>query len=232
MNRYRYPGTIQAPSYCNNNKQCNPRIIKVCPPAPYIQRSACRANISDRAIVRYINNNCTVKCDSKFVLETFSGHVLLPTNLDQFCGFDFKDGEIVAVEAEDLSSIMCSDDVKINAIPVKLFKLVRTWSGVIKELFGVVSKEVDSLGLEYYMVTETTDLTLSDPYFRMVQNRLLFDKIIIKYEIFNIMGEEDAIQTAESLIGKIIRATYVNYGKETKKRVGAPVVITDFEIVE
>ncbi|VBB18932.1 hypothetical protein YASMINEVIRUS_1464 [Yasminevirus sp. GU-2018] len=236
MNRYRYPGTIPASTNCCKPKECNPKIIKVCPPAPYIQRSACRANISDRAVVRHIPPNMACSATIKFALETFSGLVLLPMNLDKFCGYDFKDGEIVAVEAEDLSSVVCKDEMCFDAVPVKLFNIMRTWKGHIHKATGVVSvafdpqKEDGTQGDSYYMLTETTDLTLTDPYFREVNNRLLFDKIVIRYEIFNIMGEEDSAQTMADLVGKTISVTYVDYGQETRKRIGIPIVITEFSV--
>lgn len=230
MNRYRYPGTIPASTKCCGPKECNGKIIKVCPPAPYVQRSACRATISDRAVIRYIPDNIACNLSVKFVLETFSGLVLLPMNFDRFCGLDFNDGEIVAVEAEDLSSVVCETEVCFNATPVKLFKIMRTWKGQIHEATGVVSLETDTTGAQYYMLTETTDLTLTDPYFREVYNRLLFDKIVIRYEIFNIMGQEDSSQTMANLVGKTIHTTYVDYGKETRKRIGLPIVITKFTI--
>jgi hypothetical protein len=41
---------------------------------------------------------------TRFVLETFSGLILFPTNLNQFCGFDvFKEGDAVAVAGEDMT---------------------------------------------------------------------------------------------------------------------------------
>lgn len=101
LQRYRFPGEIPVPKKCREPKQCRPYItIKVCPPTPYIKDTECRPNIFDRAIVHYVPEALKCQYNAKFLLETFSGMVLLPRNLDRFCGYDFKDGEVVAVEAE------------------------------------------------------------------------------------------------------------------------------------
>lgn len=246
MYRYRYPGTIAPPDYCNHPKTPANVIIKPCPPRPYIGRSACRSNISDRAIIRYIpceilecNNNhdkCHNKCNknkgSTFVLETFSGMFLYPMNLDRFCDYTFNDGEIVAVEAEDMSSVTCVSDLCVDAVPVKLFKILRTWKGLIHEATGTVSLEVDSNGNEYYMLTQTNSLVTSDPYFKLVNNTLLFNTVVTHFEIFTITGQEDPLETLASLVGKTIKVTYVDYGKETRTRIGAPIVITKYTVLD
>jgi hypothetical protein len=101
MRRYRFPGQTSIPTKCNQPKECKPYItIKVCPPLPYIKDRECRSNVYDRAIVHYVPESLKCKYKAKFLLETFSGLVLYPRNLERFCGYDFKDGEVVAVEAE------------------------------------------------------------------------------------------------------------------------------------
>lgn len=170
----------------------------------------------------------------RFVLETFSNSLILcPINLDRFCGYDFKDGEIVAVEAEDMSNVSHQENTCCipGAIPVKLFNIKRTWKLQIHQLRGIVQASIDSNGQRYHMVTEVTDLTSGDPSFSKTQNSLLFSPIVIHYEIVNIMGQTDAETTMVSLEGKIINATYVDYGAETKERIGLPIVITDYVVV-
>lgn len=177
---------------------------------------------------------CETVCRPRFVLETFSNSLILcPINLDRFCGYDFKEGDVVAVEAEDMSGVPCQGDICeiAGSIPVKLFNIKRTWKLEIRQLRGIVQAVVDNNGIGYHMVTEVTDLTAGDPTFRETENSLLFAPIVINYEIVNIMGQEDAEATMRNLEGKIISAVYVDYGTETSDRVGLPIVITDFTIV-
>lgn len=226
--RYRYPGIIPVHSSCKPKEKRPFTIIRPCPPMPYISDSSCRPNIFDRAVIRYSDDTKNVG----FFLETFRGLILIPVNLDQFCGFNgFKDGDVVAVQAEDMSGSIC-DDTVCSGIPVKILTINRTWKNLIRELDGIVSVDTDADGIMYYKVTETTDLTVNDPYFRQVRNVLLFDPIVINYEIFNILGVSDVQDTLESLLGRRIKATYVDYGKETRKRNGLPIVILNFEVLE
>lgn len=162
-------------------------------------------------------------------------------NLERFCGFNFKDGEVVAVQAEEISTLVdrdmigceCGYDGLEHAIPVNLFSIVRTWKGIIRNLHGVVSRQVDAYGQPYYIATEVSTLRHRDErYFRLVENELLFNKVVIHYEIVNIMNQFDTLKTLENLVGKRIIATYVDYGNETRFRIGAPIVITKFNIVE
>jgi len=101
MRRYRFPGEVSVPAKCTEPKECKPYItIKVCPPVPYIKDLQCRPNIYDRAIVHHVPESLMCTYEAKFLLETFSGLILIPRNLDKFCDYKFKDGEVVAVEAE------------------------------------------------------------------------------------------------------------------------------------
>lgn len=386
MNRYRYPGEIINPIRFCEKPPYNPRIIVPCPPNPYIQHTPCRPIISDRAVVRcVIGDNCEGECvnepinecsdicrppKARFVLETFSSGILYPLNLDKFCGYDFKDGEIVAVEAEDLTCLLrdiecrkeckveyecesecvcekkckykidyiseckceekckseckckekckskckcktncdsdsdcgcktnydckckekckseckCKEKCKIDckqecrpilikeckeeckpvytpirteicntvckprcsancvvrcddkcdSIPVNLFRIMRTWCGVIHTIRrGLVTIETDKHGFKYFMITETYNKQIAsrDPYFKLVYNQLLFGNIVIRYAIVNIMGQKDAEATMARLVGKVIEAVYVDYGNESKHRIGLPIVITEFEVV-
>src|SRR2546430_7485709 len=102
--RYRFPGRMEYVPECCNKSECGPyTIIRTCPRPPYIRDDACNPNIYDRAIIRHTPHKFKNRVKSKFLLETFSNLILCPVNLHQFCGYDFKDGEIVAVEAENLS---------------------------------------------------------------------------------------------------------------------------------
>ena len=143
----------------------------------------------------------------QFVLETFTDSLILcPINLDKFCGYDFKDGDIVAVEAEDMTSVACQENICgiFEAIPVKLFNIKRTWNMEIRQLRGLVQRAVDDNGISYHMIIEVTDLTTGDPTFKQTKNSLLFDPIVIYYEIHNILGQIDAETTMQSLEGNII----------------------------
>jgi hypothetical protein len=102
----------------------------------------------------------------------------------------------------------------------------------IRQLRGLVQRAVDDNGISYHMIIEVTDLTTGDPTFKQTKNSLLFDPIVIYYEIHNILGQIDAETTMQSLEGNIISATYVDYGTETKERLGMPIVITDYMTVE
>jgi hypothetical protein len=237
MSRYRFPGRTPVPSYCNKKPNCDPyTIIKACPPQPYIKDTACSANIYDRAVVQrtYDCDGCTLK--PKFLLRTFSGPILCPINLDKFCGYDFRDGEVVAVEAEDATNYVgrekkCRcEKICGNSLPVKLFNIKRIWKREMREVTGVVSEVFDSRGLPYFILTEVTFLADGHPYFELSENSLLFDPIKINYEIFNVMSSCDAVTTLKELEGKVITATYVDYGYETNDRDGIPVVITDYRV--
>ena len=236
MPRYRFTGRqTGTPTYCLP-KECKPFIIvKSCPAPPYIKDSPCRPNIYDRAIVRHITattittttSTTTTTCNNQtfkplFVLETFSNLILCPVNLNQFCGYNFNDGEVVAVEAEDLSSVPnivnpCQIDFP-NSIPVTIFNIKRTWNLSIRYLTGIVSNEVDSNGVSYYMVTEFASSSNNNP-------------ITIQYEIYNIMGQEDLLTTLSNLVGITISASYVDYGTETVERLGIPIVIFDYILI-
>jgi hypothetical protein len=243
MPRYRFPGrTTTIPAYCAP-KVCKPLIeIKVCPPQPYIRDNACKPNIYDRAIIRVLSpdNGCGKKqchleqVKPRFVLETFHKSLILcPLNLHRFCGYDFKDGEIVAVEAEDMlcppsqETICCVP----GAISVKLFNIKRTWKLEIRHLQGIVQAAVDNNDIPYHIITEVTDLSQGDPTFAMTENVLLTSPIVIYYELVNIMGQVDAEATMVSLEGKTISATYVDYGTETPDRLGLPIVVTDYKVL-
>ena len=112
MPHYSFPGQTKVPAYCCEKKPCKPfTIIEVCPPKPYIKDNACKANYYDRAIVRC--PRISKHCKAKFLLETFRGLYLQPTNLDNFCGYDiFKDGDVVAVQAQ----LECMDPCTENII--------------------------------------------------------------------------------------------------------------------
>src|SRR5271169_2265411 len=125
MRRYRFPGEVAVPKSCSVPKVCRPYItIKSCPPPPYIKDKQCRPNVFDRAIVHYVPEEFKCKYDARFLLETFSGPVLIPKNLDKFCGYNFKDGEVVAVEAEVIqceekctsSETECADNIECDRV--------------------------------------------------------------------------------------------------------------------
>lgn len=209
-----------------------------CPPTTQKPYCGCKSS-NKRHDSICCEQKCGFKCEPicespRFVLETFSDSLILcPINLDRFCGYDFKDGEVVAVEAEDMSSVNCQANICgiTGAIPVKLFNIKRTWKMEIRNLRGIVQAAVDNNGQSYHMVTEVTDLTVDSVTFKETENKLLFDPIVIHYEIKNIMGQTDAQTSMTNLEGKIISATYVDYGTETRERIGLPIVITDYTIV-
>lgn len=224
MPKYRFPGKIEVPSYCN--KPCEPKpftIIKPCPPKPFIKDTACRANIYDRGVIRTICH-----CDIPFVIDCFHiGLVVVPVNLDLFCDYDFKDGEIVAVEAEDASSC-CNNKYSCLGLPVNIYNIKRVWRQEIRKATGVVSLAKDNNNVNYYKVTETYDPTSGKPYSSVTENSLTLNLIRINYDIYNIIGGYNPAD----LVGKTINFTYVDYGTETPERDGIPIVITQFTILE
>jgi hypothetical protein len=125
MRRYRFPGEVPVPKKCNEPKICRPYIsIKSCPRPPFIRDKQCRPNIYDRAIVHYVPEELKCKYDARFLLETFTGLILIPKNLDKFCGYNFKDEEVVAVEAEVIQCVEksttceteCADNIKCVSV--------------------------------------------------------------------------------------------------------------------
>lgn len=275
MHRYRFPGEVAVPASCNKPKECKPYIIlKVCPPIPYVKNKKCLPKVFDRAIVHCVPESLRCKYDAKFLLETFSGLVLYPRNLDKFCGYDFSDGEVVAVEAEIIqckkeevkcpsfcptekntkicncgcvkkelckcdkeekpactTTITTTTDVVDGAISVKLFRILRVWKFEKKTLTGTVLYNYDNNGVGYYLVRETVDLATGVPYAKLVENVLNTQSYVINFEIFNIMGVSDPQKTMNDLLGKVITAEYVDYGQETRARIGIPIVIFKYDVV-
>ena len=226
---YSFPGKLDVPAYCNNKKKCEPfTLIKSCPPKPFIKDTACKPNVYDRAIVRYVD-----KCDchdSGILLEAFSGIFLDPVNIYKFCGRDiFKDGDIVAVEAEVDT---CNTSAYTNALAVKLFTLKKVWKQEIRTATGTVSTAVDNNGITYHTLTEVYDPKGDNPYFKLTENSLLFNLYVITYDIFNIMGVSNLDETFAELEGKVISVVYTDYGTETKERSGIPIVITQYQMVQ
>jgi hypothetical protein len=245
MNRYRYPGKNPVPAYCCQEKVSKPfTIIKPCPPPPQQHDEPCRGNIYDRAVIRITPDDILSTVGVKFLLEIFSAPVypqvhntlLYPINLDYFCDYDFKEGEIVAVQAEDMSSVVCAEKLGVNAIPVKIFSISRTNKMAKRQnVVGTVSQETDSNGVQYFMLTETFNPNVNnDPYFTLIRNRLDFDTFAIRYEIYNIVGVANPKQTLMNLAASktTVLVDTVDYGRETKERVGMPIVITNLSIVQ
>jgi hypothetical protein len=254
MRRYRFPGETPVPRHCREPKQQRPYIsLKVCPPPPYIKDTECRPNIYDRAIVHFVPESQKCKYDAKFLLETFSGQVLYPRNLERFCGYDFQDGEVVAIEAEiiqcekpvndcnDKCDNRCNDkcnvsfttvtDIVDGAISVKIFKILRVWKFDKKKLTGVVLPNTDLNGNNYHIIRETVNLATGTPYATLVENVLDTQSYVINYELFNIMGVNNPKQTMQNLEGKFITAEYVDYGQETADRLGIPIVVFDYVVL-
>ena len=218
---YRFTGRqANVPKY-NLPKEKKPYTeIRTCDTNSYIIDSASSPNIYDRALIRYISTN-------QFVLDTFSKLILYPINLDTMCGNHFKDRDIVAVEAEDVSDKI--EPIMANTIPVKIFTIKRTSKMLIHDATGIIKISTDSNGMQYYLLVEKTDLTITDPYFKLTQNKLLFNNIVINYEVVNIMGLTEPIT---NLLNKKITVSYVDYGKETKERLGLPIVIFNYKIIQ
>jgi hypothetical protein len=271
MSRFRYPGIIQPAEFCYKKPPQPIEVIAV-QQKPYMAHDPCKPVIMDRAIVRIkmCNNRQVV------MFETFGGLLLMPINFGAFVGYNFKGGEIVAIEAQYMSNIFsykkscqCSSahstcdpsyittcdpsytttcepsytttcdpsyttdsppQNEMDATPVKLLHIAKTWNKLIRHFNGVVTKEVDKNGITYYMLTETTNLTASDPYFRDVNNKLLFRTIKVRYDIVNVLGVSDVASILESFVGHNISGVYVDYGKETRYREGLPIVIIDYVI--
>lgn len=232
--RYRYTGRQPNTYVPRPQKPDKLTIIKPIYNEPYVKDRACLPNIYDRAIIRAVPDELKSAFNGDFVIETFSNLILVPVNLSKFQGYqtNFNDGDIVAFEAEDLSSISTCT-YPINAIPVNIFKINRSWSQLIRTVTGVVSYEQDNNGYYYYMLTETHNISSesSDPYFNLYNSNYQYDKnIYIHYEIFNIMNVIDPAQTLNNLVGKTVTVTYIDYGKETKERIGLPIVIIEHAI--
>jgi hypothetical protein len=229
--RYRYPGEVRVPESCCK-ENCRPyTVVKGVNKVPFVKDRACNPNIYDRAIVRRIP--CDLKCEikPKFILETFNNLLLCPINLNKFCAYNFEDGEVVAVEAENVSGVVCKKDYCgdfDDVIPVKIFNIKRVWHKLIREIRGIVTRNLDSNGIPYYRLTEITTLPEGTGIERLSQDQLLFYPIHITYEIYNIMNVENSEETLRSLDGKIIDAVYVDYGHETRDRIGFPIVIINF----
>lgn len=237
MSRYRYTGRIKSTIECNNPIECKQfTIIKPITQVPYVRDTQCNPNIYDRAIIRAIPDEYKSDFDVAFIIETFSNLILVPVNLNIFLGYttNFKDGDIVAIEAEDISAITtCSYPIP-NAIPVKLFKISRTWNQIINTSTGIVSYERDSNGKYYYMLTEKRNISLesNNPFYDQINGGYQYDKnIYIHFEIFNIMNVDDPLQVLNDLVGKTIKVKYVDYGNETRERIGLPIVIIDHTIL-
>jgi len=231
MPRYRFPGKTPVPAICNKKPDRKPfTTIKACPKPPYIKDSICNPNIYDRALIRHTPDSLKFEVKPKFLIETFSGLILCPINLKKFCGYDFKDGEIVAVEAEDLSKVICKKDYGNfdDLIPVQLFKIKRVSPLLIHEATGIVTLEVDSNGIPYHMLTEITNPPDTKPFIKTTENILFYEPIVIRYEIYNIMNVQNPEAVMKGLEGTSITATYVDYGEETKERIGLPIVITQY----
>ena len=267
MPRYRFPGKMPVPEELCQVKPCpTPVIIKPCPPPPFIDKRICNAKIYDRAIIR---KPCDVKCKLHvpFIIETFSNLILLPTNLNKFCGYDFVEGDLVAVEAEvvpgnfnceytctlpdcnttneQIDNNSCDNITvynyectttaapKSNMIPVTIFNIKRIWKRLIRTVVGHVTKEIDTNGISYYMLTEVYTKDATVPFNLRFQNSLKYQVFTIQYEIVNIMNvcSENVAATMESLVGSDISAVYVDYGTETPERAGIPIVITDYTVL-
>jgi hypothetical protein len=235
--RYRFPGKQDAPAYCDIIPECKPfTIIKACPPKPFVRDVACRGNVYDRGIIRMTPPDKMCEIKAKFVIETFHRNngnnlILYPLNLDIFCGYTnaFKDGAIVAVEAQDESK-SCTSPIPC-ALPVKLFGIKRVWKWEIRSGRGSVHHAVDSNGITYYKLVETYDPTAGDPLMPLTENSLKLRSTTIDYEIYNIMDVCNLEQTLAGLVGRTIIVTYLDYGKETPERRGIPIVITEYTVV-
>jgi hypothetical protein len=190
-----------------------------------------------------------------YLLETFRGLYLRPTNLDKFCGYDiFKDGDVVAVQAQlecvdpcdNVTTTLCPsttstpcdnscdnscETLYCDAIPAKIFDIKKVWKLDVKTVTGKVTVATDNNGIQYHKLTEIYDLTAGNPYFKMTENSLLFNPYIIDYDIYNIMGVDDLGAAFAYLEGKEITAQYTDYGTETKERSGIPIVITKFQVI-
>ena len=225
MSRFRYPGTIDPADFCYKEPQKPMKIIAF-QQQPHLSRNPCNPVIMDRAVVQIKTYNGK----QTIMFNTFGNLLLMPVNLEFLRGYNFKGGEIVAIEAENISNNTCSTTVNTNAIPIKLLYIAKTWNKLIRNFNGVVTKEVDKKGTMYYMLTEVTNLTLSDPNFRDVNNSLLFSNIKIYYDIVNIMGVANVANTLESFVGRTVSGVYVDYGTEAQYRDGIPIVIIKFAI--
>lgn len=229
----RFPGFVKAPFPCKK-PDCGPiRIVKCCPPKPFIKKNLCRARFYDRAVVvRFGDGECptvTDKCGNtkqvEIMIETFGGPVLIPTNLEQYCAIDkYPDNEIIAIHAEDESEEYCTD---LNACPVKLISLSRVWKGEIRNTTGTLSKEIDTNGETYFKLTHVHDQSGGDPYHHLVANKLEIGDINIHYAICNVTGVSDHLQYLEQYLNNLVEIIYVDYGKETAVRCGIPIVVTD-----
>lgn len=235
MSNRRYPGYVKSIGKCKKT-DCSPiRIIKSCPLQPHISKTLHKDKIFDRGMVlRFEERSLTVtdKCGHSksvdFLLETFGGYMLIPTNLEKFCASNkFRSGDVIAVEADVESENYCTSN---NALPVKLTKLVRVWKREIREVTGTVSKSIDADGQEYHRLTHIFDQTRGDPFHHIIANSLIHPDVTIIFAINNILGVSDVNDCLTKLLEKTITVKYVDDGKETANRCGLPIVITDLRI--
>lgn len=237
----RFPGLVIPNPPCKKEckvpgSECDPITkIKKCPPAPFIKRDFCRAIIFDRGVIVKpdpngpncfkITDKCGRSYEVEFLIETFGGLMLIPTNLERYCGLQvYKDNDVIAIEAEDDSEEFCTN---INALPVKIMRLSRVWKKEIRTTSGKISKVTDANSVPYYMMVEIHDQTKGDPYHYLVANTLKHPFITISYAICNVTGVGDFEAYLDNLLGRPVEIIYVDYGKETPERCGIPIVITD-----
>jgi hypothetical protein len=231
MSRFRYPGIISLSGFCTKEPQ-QPSMVIACQQQPRIAYNPCNTLIMDRAVVR-INTCDGIDGIDSVYFETFGNLILIPTNFNSFCGYNFKGGEIIAIEAENVSENVSNTTCLLpetNNLHVKILYIAKTWHKLIRNFNGIVTKNIDRNGQSYYMLTEITDLTLSDSNYKELNNSLLFRKIIIQYDIVNIMGISDVSGTLESFVGHNVSGVYVDYGTEARYRDGIPIVITEYTI--
>jgi hypothetical protein len=167
--------------------------------------------------------------DDTILLKTFNDNILYPTNIDDFCIDNIDSTKPLCISYKDITDEECSNE--IDTMIVKLCNVKKLHKMYIRKTRGIVSKEFDLNG-EHYRLTEIfRELNVCPEKRLPIRNRLRRLPIVINYEIINILDTKNPIALLEALKGKVIEITYVDYGKETNKRLGIPIVILKHKLV-
>ena len=198
----------------NNCKKENKtiKIIKCCPRQPCILDNTRRPNKYEKGVVHIITdtsyNRCSKCTHCKFIIENFSGEILMPVNFNDFCLYrDLKDGDVVSYTREDVSKCCRS----IYGKPIKLVRINRVWKRMIREAIGTVRVAPcpSANGQTYHQILDT---------------RTNVQVTLIPNHTIGVPPSND-FQFINLLVGCTVQLTYVDDGEENNERCGIPIVI-------